>query len=127
METAPQLLEQLSQLDDGQRLRFYESLAMNLTVVNRTIWDDERLGSEAKVHQLKCVNEIMHRVVAAIPIVRERPREWYDEIMFGEVRHWLSQDRSIAGSVGWAIQQSLVRARRQDESKGSSEPDQREG
>jgi hypothetical protein len=109
------LLEQLSQFDGQQRLRFYEVLASRLTVVNRVIWADEKSSSETKVEKLKNVNEIMHRVVRAISTVRVAPREWSDEVMIGEIRRWIAQDPSIRGDVAWAIQESLERVRTLDE------------
>lgn len=116
------LVDRLSQFDNEQRLRFYEALASRLTVVNRTIWSDEESGSEAKVERLKNVNEILHRVVQAIPTIRVTPREWSDEVMVGEIRRWIALDSSIAGNVGWAIQTSEEWALTPDERQSRAKP-----
>ena len=93
-------------LTDERRLHFYELLAHNLTVAVRAVWSDESLGDAEKVDRMKWINEILHRVTAKVRVLRLKTHEWTEADFAADVRHWVSQNRAIAGDVGWAIKSS---------------------
>jgi hypothetical protein len=121
------LIESLSQLNDQQRLTFYESFAHKLTIANRAIWSNEETADRAKVERLKNINEIMHRVAQAIHVVRVTPSGWSYEHMVGEICRWVSRDESIAGDVGWAFQKSIEWALESDGREFPAAPKQSDG
>ena len=100
----------VSALSDEQRLRFYEDFAHNLTVTIRAVWDDSSITDAEKVNRIRCINEILHRVTAKVAMLRRAAHEWSESDMWGEVRRWVGQDKSIAGNIGWAIRRSIKSA-----------------
>ena len=103
----------VSALNDEHRLRFYETLAQNLTVTIRSVWDDSTRSDGEKVNAIRCINEILHRVTSKIAVTRRHLHEWTESDMWGEIRRWVAEDNSISGDVGWAIRRS-GRATRQN-------------
>ena len=88
-------------------LIFYESLALNLTITISVVWGDDARTDSQKLSAVRCINEILHRVVSKITVVRTDSGEWSESEMWGEIKRWVGQERSISGDVGWAIRRSF--------------------
>jgi len=101
----------ISALDAEHRLRFYETLAHNLTVSVRAVWSDGSRSDAHKVNAIRCINEILHRVTSKIAVTRRNLHEWTESDMWGEIKRWVAEDKSISGDVGWAIRRSFEIAR----------------
>ncbi|MFL6230753.1 MAG: hypothetical protein ACJ741_18420 [Pyrinomonadaceae bacterium] len=100
--------ELIGQLNDEERLRFYEILAVNITVNIRAVWSDDNLPDAHKVEGMKCLNEIMHMIVhksAALRLGRNRVSE---EELWGRIKHWVSLSPTIGAHVMWAIKTSYT-------------------
>ena len=98
--------EQIGSLHEEERLHFYEILAHQLTIAARIVWSDETLTDSQKVSQLKCLNEVLHRVTVRVYSLRLRTDVWTEVAMFESMRHWISPEPTIGPLVGWAITQS---------------------
>ena len=97
--------ELVRKLTDEQRIRFYETLAQELTIGVRNICFIS-INPEEKVDRLKWINEIMHRVVVKIYCERTKSHEWSDTDFEGMVRHWVSKNLQIEDTVNNAIKDS---------------------
>ena len=78
-------------------------LASNLTVCARGIWSDEHLSDAEKVHQMKWLNEIQHRVIGKL----RDAKPWPDgEFFEGVLRAHSDECPPLRGHVAWAVKQS---------------------
>ena len=66
----------ISALSDEHRLRFYETLAHNLTVSVRAVWSDDSKSDTEKVNAIRCINEILHRITSKIAVTRRSLHVW---------------------------------------------------
>jgi hypothetical protein len=98
---------EISALSDESRLRFYETLAHNLTISVRVVWDDRDRSDAEKVKAIRCINEILHRVTSKIAVTRRNLHAWTESDMWGEINRWVAEGNSISGDVGWAIRRSF--------------------
>jgi hypothetical protein len=97
-------VNKVAALDEAHRRRFYETLAMNLTVSARAIWSDEDLSDAEKVDQLKWLNEIQHRVIGQL----RGSHNWSAAEFFeGVLQARAKQCPPIAGHIAWAVKNSL--------------------
>ncbi len=97
----------ISALSNERRLRFYETLAHNLTITVRVVWDDSDRSDAEKVKAIRCINEILHRVTSKIAVTRRSLHEWTESDMWCEIKRWVAEDKSISGDVGWVIRRSF--------------------
>lgn len=93
-------------LSNEERTSFYEILAHNLTVSVRGIWSDEHLTDSKKVKCLKCVNEIMHRVVMKAVLLRVQKNQFSESDSWEGIKHWVSLSPEIGAHVEWALKAS---------------------
>ncbi len=103
-------VQQVSELDEAQRLQCYESLAHNLTVSIRGVWSTGDIPDSEKVDRIKWINEILHRATRMITVLRTHEHEWPDKDFDNEIRHWISQNPAIDGTLGWAVKTSFKKA-----------------
>ena len=100
------LLEQMNALNQEQRLDFYEYLAQNLTVAARDVWSSEADDAE-KIDELKWLNEIQHRVVAKISVLRKNHHEWTESDSYSDFQNWISQNERNRQRVLASIRMAL--------------------
>jgi hypothetical protein len=100
------LLEQMNELNQWQRLDFYECLAHELTVAARDVWSSEDDDAEM-IDELKWLNEIQHRVVAKIAILRKNQHEWTESDSYSDFQHWISQNERNRQRVTDSIRRAL--------------------
>jgi hypothetical protein len=105
----PQLI---GNLNDEERLRFYEILAHNLTVSVRSIWSKDDLSDAQKVEGMKWLNEIMHGVTQKSAAMRAGRHSYTEEESWGSIKHWVSLSPMLAGHVLWAVKTSYESCRR---------------
>lgn len=91
-------------LDTAGRRRFLETLAHNLTVSARAVWDDEQLSDAEKVEQLKWLNEIQHRILGNL----RAPKLWPDNEFFeGVLQNYVGVCPPLSGTVTWAVKKGF--------------------
>ena len=95
--------EQISQLAQEQRLRFYEQLAFSLTISIRGIWSDARLSDAQKLDRIKSINEIMHRVISKISATRLNTGLWTETDTWEMINGFVAQNSGIRCEVTYAI------------------------
>jgi hypothetical protein len=105
----PQLI---GNLNDEQRLRFYENLAHNLTVSVRGIWSEDNLSDTQKVECMKWLNEIMHGVTQKSAALRLGRHSYSEEESWGSIKHWVALSPTLTGHVLWAVKTSYESCRR---------------
>jgi hypothetical protein len=96
----------ISGLSHSARVRFYEALAHDLTIAARGVWSNDGITDTEKVHRLKHLNEIQHRVTAKIASTRLTPEKWPENEFAKVFNDWIRGCPEIAGEVGWSIQSS---------------------
>lgn len=96
----------IGQLNDEERIRFYEILAHNLTVSVRGIWSDDKLTDSQKVECMKWINEIMHRVVMKSAYLRMDRNKYSETDSWEDIKHWVAQSPELETSVEWALEMS---------------------
>lgn len=96
----------ISSLSKEARIYFYETLAHNLTVVCRVIWSSETLSDRDKIEQMKWLNEIQHRIVSKIKVVRLALHEWKEADIIAMIEGYVKQSPGIGPEVAWAIKSS---------------------
>ena len=96
----------ISGLNHGARLRFYEELAHDLTISARAVWSNDGISDAERVHRLKCLNEIQHRVTAKIVSTRLTPEKWPENEFVNVFEHWIRVCPEIGGDADCAIQSS---------------------
>jgi hypothetical protein len=99
-------------LSAEERISFYESLAHNLTISVRCIWSEDSFTDSQKIEGMKCVNEIMHRVVKIPAALRSGLDIWSEDETWETIKHWVSLSPEISGYVWWAIKASYESCRR---------------
>ena len=97
---------QIQSLTFDDFARFYKTLAHNLTVTIRAIWSDSLLPDSSKIAQIKAVNEILHQVIARIPVQDHELHPRREDDMADFIRHWVSTEPAINGHVASAIRGS---------------------
>jgi len=100
------LLERMNELNQEQRLDFYESLAHELTIAAREVWSSEAYDAE-KIDELKWLNEILHRVVSKIAVLRKNHHEWTESDSYSDFQHWISQNERNRQRVMASIRRAL--------------------
>ena len=100
------LLEQMTVLNQKQRLDFYECLAQNLTVAAREVWSSEADDAE-KIDELKWLNEIQPRVVAKITVLRKNHHEWTESDSYSDFQNWISKNERNRQRVLASIRRAL--------------------
>lgn len=93
-------------LPNEAKIYFYETLAHNLTVVCRAIWSNETLSDSEKIEQMKWLNEIQHRIVSKIKVVRLSLHEWKEADIIEMIENYIKQCPGIGQEVAWAIKSS---------------------
>ena len=101
----------IGSLSDEERLRFYETLAHNLTVSVRAIWSDDDLSDAEKVEGMKWLNEIMHGVTQKATALRLGRNDFSEEASWEAITHWARQNSMFSSLVGWAIKTSYESCR----------------
>jgi hypothetical protein len=117
LDAETRTLAQMLALHEGaltaeERIRFYEFLAHNLTISVRGIWSDENFTDSQKIEGMKCVNEIMHRVVKIPSALKSGHDMWSEADTCGTIEHWVSLSPEIGEHVWWAIKESYESCRR---------------
>src|SRR5579871_1389338 len=98
-------VERIGSLTPEQRLHFYEILAHRLTTSMR-LWSDPSLSDAQKVELMKWLNEIQHRVVAKISVLRRGHHEWTEEDSWADIQFYIAQCPAIGPTVLDDIEQS---------------------
>lgn len=97
--TRPDLVTQLKSLTAEQRLSFYEFLAHELTIAVRAIWSSPDLNCPEIVEQMKQINEVQHRVVAKIRVLRLQTYDWPEEDSWAMLKQAIErEDEKLGGS-----------------------------
>ena len=78
-----------------------------LTVCIRAIWSNEELSPHEKVEQMKWINENQHRLPMRARAIRMNEQPWEGLDAGLELKHWVSQNPTIGGHVGWALKRSI--------------------
>ncbi|MFT3841591.1 MAG: hypothetical protein QM723_31675 [Myxococcaceae bacterium] len=105
MDPIPELTKNLA---PELRLRFYENLAFELTIVARNIWSDPTLADSDKVSCLKWANEIQHRITAKAKLLRRDLNKWTEEDSWRDIQRWVAQDKRIGPWVASAIRSAYA-------------------
>ena len=100
-------IQRVSELSHERLLVFYESLAHNLTISVRVVSDDDARTDTQRLSAVRCLNEILHRVISQNTVVRTDSRKLSESEMLEEIKRWVRLDRSISGDVGWAIRRGF--------------------
>jgi hypothetical protein len=95
--------KQVGSLGEEARLRFYECLSHDLTIVNRSIWSDADLSDADKVEQMKWLNEILHRVTAKTCCLRRRTHEWTEQDFGSLVQEYVASTPAIGPLVNTSL------------------------
>jgi len=104
--TDDDMLKRMNELNQAQRLDFYESLAHDLTVAARDIWSSKADDAE-KVDELKWLNEMQHQVTAKIAVLRKNQHEWTENDSYSAFQHWISQNERNRQRVTDCIRRAL--------------------
>ncbi len=104
--------KQIGTLSVEDRIRFYESLAHNLTISVRGIWSEDSFTDSQKIEGMKCVNEIMHRVVKVPSALKSGLDMWSEADNWETIKHWVSLSPEVGGHVWLAIKASYESCRR---------------
>lgn len=102
----------IGELNEQERIRFYEDLAHNLTVSVRGIWSDNKLTDRERVERMRWINEIMHRVVMKSAYLRTKRNKYSETDSWEDIKHWVAQSPDLGTSVEWAIERSYESCRR---------------
>ena len=102
----------IGQLNDEERITFYEILAHNLTVCVRGVWCEESINDREKVERMKGINEIMHRVVMKSAMLRVNRNGWSELDSWEDIKHWVSCSPKIESIIEWALETSYNSCRR---------------
>ena len=102
----------IGELGDEERIRFYEILAHNLTVVVRGIWSDEKLTDKQRVERMKWLNEIMHRIVMKSAYLRIGRNRDSEADTWEGIKHWVAQSPELGSDVEWTLKLSYQSCRR---------------
>lgn len=57
---------------------------------------------------IKWVNEIMHRIIQKISLLRRGKNGWTDNESWRDLKHWVSQNKELQSEVGEALRQSFL-------------------
>lgn len=97
----------LANLNDEQRLAFYELLAHNFTISIRGVCADTDASYENRLGRIKWINEMLHRITIKVHKLRTGTNDVTEEDSVADLRHWVSQEPSVAVDVDWAIRSSV--------------------
>jgi hypothetical protein len=101
------LFSTVESLSDAQTVRFYESLIVNLTVVNRGILYEDDYSESDKLILVKIVNEMLHRVGNGVVDLRYEHGIWSDQGMMLTLSAIISVHMDLLPKVRSAIRFSL--------------------
>jgi|GEM_PF-1186000 len=101
---ASEFEELIGKLSSVDKVSFYELLACNLTIANRDCLSNEETSDELKVHQMKFLNEILHRIISKSRVERLQLHEWSEYSIIEMLTHYIKQEPSIGLMVSWAIE-----------------------
>jgi hypothetical protein len=104
-----EFIESIGDLSEDEKLKYYQYLAHNLTVTIRVIWSDETIAENERLNRIKWTNEILHQVLnRVIGLTNKNDTKTEDE-MWNTIKHWVSQNKEIAGNIGFALKSSYER------------------
>jgi hypothetical protein len=95
--------QRMAELDEEQRLHFYEVLAHNLTVTIRGVWSDRSISDAEKVERIKWINEILHWATAKVYVLRLKKHEWTEEDFGSLIQDYADNHEGIKGEVVAAV------------------------
>jgi hypothetical protein len=97
---------EIQSLPHEQQLRFYESLAHNLTVCIRA---HAFSGSDAgeRLENIKWINEILHRATAKVGVLRRRTHTWSESDFFSMMDDYIRKHPAIGGDIKCALESSF--------------------
>ncbi len=94
-------------LSEDERLIFYESFSVGLTVATRMLLGDPRIGERDKLKRVELINDILHGSTAKIPVMRLKLHEWTEDDFWRMVASDVSRDLAIAPLVDYAARGGL--------------------
>ncbi len=100
--------ERTSAVSMEHRLRFYEMLALNLTIAVRVVWSDDRLSATQKVEIMKWLNEAMHRVLIHSHGIREGNGFTTEQDMAQTLQGYIQINPAAAWYIAHAVYDSMT-------------------
>ncbi len=96
----------ISNLSREQKLNFYGSFAVNITIAIREIWADEEISNSEKIERMKWLNELQHRIISKISVERTQSHEWKESDINSLILEIIKNCPGVSSDISWIIQTS---------------------
>lgn len=98
-------------LSDDERLKFYESFSLGLTVAIRMVIGDPSIGERDKLLRIEMINDILHTSTAKVTVQRLKLHEWTEKSFWAVVACDVFRDQATVPLVDNAIRRAFDAAK----------------